>query len=142
MQAPAVRVLSDLQLAAFDHDCITDSAFENTASCLRSTFPNGKFFFLDVGGGRGFFADRVLTEFPLSRGIVLDNAASALQANVQNDRKGTLLGSGTELGKLFPSAMFDIVFFNFVLHHFVTPTTGKVANYNAQVYAVRRAYCL
>jgi ubiquinone/menaquinone biosynthesis C-methylase UbiE len=115
----AVKKLDDSALATFDHDYVTDAAFEAIAAQIRRDFPTGEFTFIDVGGGKGFFSDRVLAEFPASRGVVLDNADLLLDENLPHPRKRPVLGSATDLRAIFPSESFDLAFFNFALHHFV-----------------------
>jgi hypothetical protein len=41
---------------------------------------------LDVGGGNGRFADRVLSAYPESRGIVIDNARALIDGNTPHPR--------------------------------------------------------
>ena len=115
--ATQLRTLSDFQAATFDHDYVTDAGFRHIAEQIRSSF-SGEFSFLDVGGGKGFFADHILSEFPQSSGVVVDISRLLLGQNVPHARKRLLLGSGTELRTLFHEK-FDLVFFNFALHHFV-----------------------
>jgi len=115
----SVKKLADSALATFDHDYVSDAAFAAIAARIRGDFPDGRFSFLDIGGGKGFFADRVLAEFPECTGVVLDNADLLLYANAENARKRLVLGSATDLQSIFPAERFDVAFFNFALHHFI-----------------------
>jgi len=114
-----VRQLAEPQLQTFDHDYVSDRAFATIVEAIRHDFPNGNFSFLDVGGGRGFFADRLLEEFPSATCTVLDNAELLLSQNTTHPRKTLVLGSATEAAHLFPNDAFGIIFFNSALHHFV-----------------------
>jgi ubiquinone/menaquinone biosynthesis C-methylase UbiE len=117
--ATSVKKLSDDRLATFDHDYVSDAAFTAIRAHIDHDFPDGRFTFIDIGGGMGFFADRILAEFPLGTGVVLDNSDMLLYQNAEHPRKRLVLGSGTELTSVFPRERFDIAFFNFTLHHFI-----------------------
>jgi SAM-dependent methyltransferase len=120
MPAEAVRKLSDDQLSTFDLDYVSDELFEHIAETLTRELPGGRFNFLDVGGGKGLFADRLLARFPESTGNVLDNSEMLLSQNTADPRKTTTLASATELTQRFAPGTFDVVFFNLSLHHFVS----------------------
>jgi len=120
METTPVRKLSDTQLQTFaDYDYVTDELFEGILAAIAHDFPDGVFSFLDVGGGRGFFADRLLTHFPNARATVLDNSELLLSMNAPDSRKTLLLASATDVAEHFHDRPFDIVFFNLSLHHFV-----------------------
>lgn len=119
MMQAEVRQLSNPQLAAFDHDYVTDQGFAAIQEHLESEFGDRPFDVLDVGGGAGFFVDRLLKRYPNMSATVLDNSALLLDQNVAHPRKRTLMGSGTDLLAAVGDQRFDVVFFNFALHHFV-----------------------
>lgn len=119
MMQAEVRQLSDPQLAAFDHDYVTDDGFASIQAHLDREFGSRTFDVLDVGGGAGFFVDRLLKRYPGMSATVLDNSALLLDQNSQHPRKRTLMGSGTDLLTAVGSQRFEVVFFNFALHHFV-----------------------
>jgi ubiquinone/menaquinone biosynthesis C-methylase UbiE len=114
-----VKQLGDERLANFDHDYVSDAAFDAIAAQIDLAFPDGRFTFLDVGGGKGFLASAILDAYPEASGVVLDNSALLLAENVASPRKRLVFGSGTDLRELFPDERFDVVFFNFALHHFI-----------------------
>jgi SAM-dependent methyltransferase len=117
----AVRKLADTQVQTFaDNDYVTPELFEGICAAIAGDFPDGRFAFLDVGGGRGFFADRLLQRFPNAHGTVLDNSEILLSMNACDPRKALLLGSATELTKQLKDRNFDVAFFNLSLHHFVS----------------------
>jgi hypothetical protein len=115
-----VRKLADSQLQTFAHrDYVTDELFDGIADAIEREFGQGSFSFLDVGGGGGLFADRLLARFPEARATVLDNSELLLSQNAANDRKDLILASATEMAESVGERRFDLVFFNFSLHHFI-----------------------
>jgi ubiquinone/menaquinone biosynthesis C-methylase UbiE len=123
MESIAPRKLADTQLQTFaDNDYVTDELFGGMAAAIEHDFPSGEFSFLDVGGGRGLFADRLLSRFACASGTVLDNSELLLSMNTANDRKTAVLGSAFQIAEQFAARAFDIVFFNLSLHHFVADT--------------------
>jgi SAM-dependent methyltransferase len=114
--------LADDQLAAFDTEYVDDARWPpimDGLACLPADFQ-----FIDVGGGNGVFADRVLDHFPSATGVVGDNAAVMLEANVSRARKRAILLDALSL----PTATLDrvdVVFLHWVLHHLVV--TGDYA---------------
>jgi ubiquinone/menaquinone biosynthesis C-methylase UbiE len=125
MATETVRKLADSQLQTFaDTDYITDSVFNGMVDAIERDFPGGQFSFLDVGGGCGFFADRLLERFPLSTATIVDNSELLLSENTAHPRKDVVLGSATELRDRFGDRSFDVVFFNLALHHFIASNYG------------------
>jgi hypothetical protein len=110
--------LTDEQLADFDTEYITGDRWSIIKKNLDKDFPSGDFTFLDIGGGNGQFADRLLREYPMSSGTVLDNSQLLLDRNSHNDRKTVINESIFELGS--HPKKYDIVFLNWVLHHLVS----------------------
>jgi SAM-dependent methyltransferase len=114
--------LPDDQILNFDLDFISDGRFAAITACLDRDFPSGSFRFLDVGGGNGAFADRLLEHYPLSRGTVVDNAKVLIDRNAPNPRKTLAHMSVEDMAAALGPDRFDVVFFNFSLHHFVVPS--------------------
>jgi ubiquinone/menaquinone biosynthesis C-methylase UbiE len=54
---------------------------------IESNFPSGDFSFLDVGGGNGTFADRLLETYQKAQGTVIDNVKYLLHQNFYHKRK-------------------------------------------------------
>jgi SAM-dependent methyltransferase len=121
--AGQVRTLHDSQLEAFDTEYVTDDLWPLFADRVREDFPSGRFRFADLGGGNGVFADRVLEAFPESEAVVLDNAAVLLARNQPHPRKQLVQASVTDPGVL-AGERFDLVCFNWVLHHLVAGGYG------------------
>ncbi len=87
-----------------------------------------KFSILDVGGGTGYFADRMLDRFPAARVHLLDNAKFQLERNVPHPRKNLHLGSAEDMLDVFGNRRFDLVCFNYVVHHLVLNSYGRTRN--------------
>lgn len=113
-----VKTLDDDQLQAFDTEYVTDALWAAFSARVAEDFPEGDFRFIDLGGGTGRFADRVLEAFPKSTGIVLDNGKLLLDRNAPHPRKELVL-AGVEAAPLAEKGPFDLVCFNWVLHHLV-----------------------
>lgn len=113
--------LSDHQLEHFDQEYVDDVEWEILRPGLDEQFKGrGTFRFLDVGGGNGRFADRVLDAYPDAHCVVLDNADQLLSKNTPHPRKSLQLASAADLTRLLSGERFDLIFFNLVLHHMVT----------------------
>ena len=112
-----MKKLHDSQVEAFDTEHVDDARWLTVKIGIDRAFPDGEFTFLDVGGGNGKFADRLLAEYPGSRGTVLDSSELLLSRNQPNQRKALLLDSVENLDQL--NARYDIIIVNWVLHHVV-----------------------
>lgn len=112
--------LADAQLEAFDREYVNDRRWGMVKPLIDRDFPDGQFSFIDIGGGNGVFADRVLAAYPRSEGSVLDSSEMLLSKNKSHGRKKLILGDAISTQKA------DIVFFNWVLHHLVK--TGDYSN--------------
>jgi hypothetical protein len=115
--AQAPRKLSDSQVEAFDIEFVRGERLGIVQERISRDFPDGRFAFLDVGGGNGAFADRLLDAYPLSRGTVLDNSQVLLSRNKPRSQKDLVCGSATDLQVL--SGPYDLICMNFLLHHLV-----------------------
>ena len=124
--------LADHQLAPFDADhALAGGRWEIVRSCIDRDFPSGQFSFVDIGGGNGLLADRVLACYPKSHGAVLDSSDLMLSKNNPSDRKRLIKANALDFAKHFQSV--DLVFCNWVLHHLV-----KTASYWQSRENVRR----
>jgi SAM-dependent methyltransferase len=117
MPHAATDRLTDSQLESFDTEYVSDSRWQPIKACIDRDFPSGRFSFLDLGGGNGVFADRVLANYPNARGTVLDASELLLSKNTSSSRKRTVLGDAMTFA---PAERYDIVFCNWLLHHLVT----------------------
>lgn len=119
MHEDKIRRLDDQAIQQFDQEYVDDSRWQIIQGLIDKTFTKQNFSFLDVGGGNGRFTDRILQAYPQSTGTVLDNAQSILSLNKINPRKSLILGSVEDLTNIFGSSKFDLIFFNWTIHHFV-----------------------
>lgn len=141
MESIAVRKLADPQVQTFaDNDYVTEELFDGMAEAIEHDFPTARFSFLDIGAGRGLFADRLLSRFPDATGTVLDNSELLLSMNTAKEHKRIVLGSAFDVAEQFAGRTFDVVFFNLSLHHFVTDTYA--ATRQLQRLALQQARCV
>jgi hypothetical protein len=113
-----IAQLNDDQLKVFDTEHVNDRQWIPIKRCIDRDFPDGRFTFLDLGGGNGNFADRLLENYPRSRGAVLDNSELLLSRNKPHPNKRLVFGSIENLDQVV-DAQYDLIFFNWVLHHLV-----------------------
>jgi len=134
-----LQQLADDQLASFDTEFVNDARWAPVARCIARDFPAGRFTFLDVGGGSGMFADRILESYPEARVTVLDNSQLLLSRNKPNPRKELLLESVERLGAAVGDRRFDLISMNWLLHHLVSPSYGRTrSNIDAALRMVSR----
>ena len=126
-----IAVLTNDQVAAFDFEQISDERWLPLATLIDRDFADGKFTVLDVGGGNGAFADRVLSAYPDSLGVVLDNSDLLLRRNKPNSRKTLIHESVAELGTM--GRHFDLVCAHWVLHHMVGSSYARTRANQAAV---------
>jgi SAM-dependent methyltransferase len=113
---PGMIRLDNGQLEKFDQDHVRDGLWAHIKAAIDRDFPDGRFTFLDLGGGNGNFADRVLASYPEAEGTVLDNSALLLGKNRPHPRKRLVAEGAENLGRL-EIGTFDLVCCNMVLHH-------------------------
>jgi len=113
----ALRQLENDQVKAFDVEYVDEDRWAVVKKQIDADFPDGEFSFLDIGGGNGQFADRVLAFYPKARGAVLDNSELLLSKNRPHPGKTVILKSAGELSSL--PGEYDMVCCNWVLHHLV-----------------------
>ena len=119
MHEDEIRRLDDQAIQQFNQEYVDDFMWQIIQGLIEKNFTNQNFSFLDIGGGNGKFADRILQVYPQSTGTVLDNAESILSLNKTDRRKRLILGSVEDLTNIFGSSKFDLIFFNWTIHHFV-----------------------
>lgn len=130
-----VSVLQDTQVASFDEDYVCEAEWQILQAGLREHLGDRWFRFLDVGGGNGKFGDRLLAAYPRATGVILDNAKQLLGRNTPNPRKSLVEGSALDLKRHFGAERFDLIVFNWVLHHMVTPEYRRTRALQARVLA-------
>ena len=120
-----LKQLSADQLETFNTEYVNGVFWDEIVNMLDKHFETGKFTFLDIGGGNGVFTDRILNHYPLSNGIILDNAPNLIEINTQHTRKTIIMDSVENLDKYLSTYNVDVVFINWVLHHLVSNTYKK-----------------
>jgi len=136
MQIEEIRKLEDHQAAAFDTEYVEGNRWEVVKQLVAKDFPDGRFRFLDVGGGTGRFADRLLSSFPHASGAVLDNSEMLLSKNTLHERKQLICDSVERLASI--GGKFDLVCVHWLLHHVVSSTYTKTTrNQLATLQALR-----
>lgn len=121
-----MKELSDDRLANFDTDYIENLVgWGKMEKVITTLFPDGRFSFLDVGGGNGTFADKLLARFPKAYGTVLDNAKFLLDKNSYHNRKKLIESSVERMTHHLDGSEFDLIVFNWALHHFVDDSYKK-----------------
>lgn len=118
VQKTEILQLDNHQLAEFDTEYIDEQRWHRVNSLIQSSFPTGKFRFLDVGGGNGRFTDRILAAYPEAEGTVLDNSELLLERNNSDNRK-RLLNCSVEM-LVNQEEKYDLICLNWLLHHLVS----------------------
>lgn len=81
---------------------------------------------LDVGGGDGFLADRVLEAFPNVRATVVDISQQLLDRNRPHPRKTLVCSDLHDFFRSCPArTAVDVINFDVLLHHVLTPTSFR-----------------
>jgi ubiquinone/menaquinone biosynthesis C-methylase UbiE len=121
MNSNQIRVLEKSQVESFDTEYVSEEMWSVLKNILneRIRITGSSFSFLDIGGGNGKFTDRVLSEFTESHGKLLDNSPYLLSLNTENHRKTTIEANVEDVKVLLENQKFDVIFMNWVLHHFV-----------------------
>ncbi len=118
-----MRQLSDSQLASFDTEYVDADRWRLVKANIDRDFPDGRFRFLDLGGGTGRFADLLLANYPLAEGCVFDNSELLLAKNKPDVRKQLICDSAEHLGQL--EGRFDLVSVHWLLHHLVSDSYAQ-----------------
>lgn len=127
-----IRQLNNQAIEQFDQEYVNDFQWEKIQNLINKSFSQNNFCFLDIGGGNGKFADRILATYPLSSGTILDNADILLSLNKTDPRKKLVLGSVEDLTELFVNCKYDLIFFNWTLHHFVKDSYAETRRSQAE----------
>jgi hypothetical protein len=128
MMESSIERLDDERLRHFDTEYVDDVRWRPFAHGIERYYPDGRFSFLDAGGGNGVFADRILTAYPESHGVVVDNSEFLLGRNQPHPRKTLLQESALHLERLVETK-FDVVCFNWCLHHLVSRSYAESRRY-------------
>ncbi len=112
-------LLSEKQSAAFDTEFHSQEELDSKFLLLEEFVKDGRFNVLDLGGGNGFFADRLLERFPKSAVTILDTSSDLLARNRPSNRKELIHGSIEYMTDLLAGRTFDCITVNWVFHHLV-----------------------
>jgi len=127
-QEPNMLKLSESQALEFGVEYIKEKRWLWIKKLIDQDFQNRPFQVLDVGGGNGVFADKILSAFPNAEVTVLDCSKSLLQKNIPHPRKKLVHESVENLQKIFCDVQFDLIIVNLVLHHLVGKTYKESRN--------------
>jgi len=106
--------------------------FDNQATAVHTTGPikeivnrfisRDDLVLVDVGGGNGTFMDQLLLDFPNARGVNVELSPGMCKKNNVSVRKEVFCANFIEWAERQArnKRKVDVVFFNFVLHHFVS----------------------
>jgi 2-polyprenyl-3-methyl-5-hydroxy-6-metoxy-1,4-benzoquinol methylase len=132
---PAARIpkLEREQLAHFDTEYVWEEDWRVLKPLFDEQLGDRSFSFLDIGGGNGSFADRLLREYPNARGVVLDNAQELLDRNTPDSRKQLVCASVEDLSDALQGRTFEVIALHWVLHHFVTSSHRKTLELQRRV---------
>lgn len=119
--APAsrFRILNETQNAVFDTEFHTAEELNAKFKRLNDVSSDESFNVLDLGGGNGLFADRLLARFPKSTVTILDISPVLLSRNNPSNCKELIHGSIEEMTDILTGRTFDYITMNWVLHHLV-----------------------
>src|ERR1700693_3265100 len=85
--AGEARIHQETQVEAFNVEYVCEREWKLIEPVFDSRFAGRAFSFVDVGGGNGNFADRLLQRYPDATGTVLDCARGLLAQNVMHSQK-------------------------------------------------------
>lgn len=119
----SVRQLHAEQTKSFDTEYIDTQMFERLTEQIESMYPTDQpFNMLDVGGGNGLYADKILSRYPDSRVTLIEPEQSLIEKNRPHYNKTLRCSLFQDLNF---ETTFDIVQFNWVLHHFIGDSYGR-----------------
>ena len=124
------RLLADQQTEAFDVEYVIPQLWVLIEPYLNARLGRPSRF-LDIGGGNGVFTDRVLDAFPQTQGVIVEPSRTLRERNLPRPSK-TLVPGTFQAAAFDPERCFDVIFFNWVLHHFVADTYGQTQRLQLQ----------
>lgn len=114
----SVKLLSTEQTQAFDIEYVDDSMFNLVIEALdKYQVSHTPFSLLDVGGGNGKYADKVLRNFAQASVVIVEPDSFLAEKNHPHERKQVI--QSTFQNVALPQRL-QAIQFNWVLHHFVT----------------------
>lgn len=125
--------LDSEQTKAFDVEYVDQALFDRT---LAQVDTGEVTEVLDVGGGNGLYADKLVEYFPGARVTNLEPDAYLAGRNQAHPRKRVVVND-FQHADLAPGS-FDLVFFSWVLHHFVGESYRRTLGLQADGLAAAR----
>ncbi len=119
----SVRLLSSQQMKNLDVEYISDGMFSYITTAIDRYLRLDKLGIVDVGGGSGSYADRLLDSYAKSLVTVVEPDKYLLNKNNRHKRKILYQGLYQDC-QLLPES-YDAVEFNWVLHHFISDSYEK-----------------
>jgi hypothetical protein len=115
--------LDNSQLEHFNTELMLKSYWESFLNELNKRIDtSASFTLLDIGGGTGLFADKLLELYPKIEITILDNSEYLLSLNKTDSRKVLVNASATNIPEFLKHKRFDIITVNWVLHHLIGET--------------------
>lgn len=112
-----VRKLDSEQTVSFDTEYIDSAMFAVLVRQLDLLYPTHQpFHMLDIGGGNGMYADKILSHYPNASVTLVEPESTLIDKNLDHPRKDLICSTFQDT--IF-SDKFDVIQFNWVLHHFV-----------------------
>lgn len=137
-----MKKLSDYQVEDFDTEYVKPEMWESFKKKISLKFGSKPFQFLDIGGGNGLFADKILETFPGSTCLLIDNSEVLLNKNTINDRKTLLNESIENISSSLADKKFDIILLHWVLHHLVENNyTSSINNIEKTIKIAKKHLC-
>lgn len=131
-----IRLLDANQTQTFDVEYVNSDMFKLVRAALIDFMPINDFSFVDVGGGNGHYADQLLSAFPSSSVTVVEPDEYLLSKNKENARKHLIAGIYQDAQ--LDEGAYDVVGFNWVLHHFVGNSYNKTLQFQRE--GLEKAY--
>ena len=112
-------LLGEKQNAAFDTEFQWPEELETKFLLLEEFSEDKPFNVLDLGGGNGLFADRLLARLPKSSATIVDISPSLLAKNKPSNRTELVHGTIEHISDLLAGRTFDYITVNWVFHHLI-----------------------
>lgn len=114
--------LAEDRVESFANDSTAIHAVAPVINSVRQHVPaKAHLCLLDVGGGNGTFLDTMLQAMPDATGTLVEISQGMADKNAPSNRKSVVCANFLEWAADIAQTeqRFDVIFFNFVLHHFV-----------------------
>ncbi|NTS76410.1 class I SAM-dependent methyltransferase [Catenovulum sp. SM1970] len=133
-----LKLLDSEQIQAFDVEYIDENFFKVVKATFNQIHHGLPFELLDIGGGNGIYADKVLANYPKAQVTLVEPDDYLLSRNRQSYRKILVKSTFQDYRGL--ANEFDYIQLNWVLHHFITQ--GYQNTEQLQLKGLKKAYQL